>query len=55
MQKTQAGRMPGVLEELLGGQGWKGIFCKWGTAGQEGNRELGGLRPGRGWQRLSEI
>ena len=26
--------MPGVLEELLGSQGWKGDLCRWG-AGDE--------------------
>ena len=34
VQKTRAGRMPGVLEELLGSQSWKGDFCRWG-AGDE--------------------
>ena len=49
MEKTRAGRIPGVLEELLGSQGWKGVFLQVGTRrrGQEGNRELGCLRPGR--------
>ena len=32
--------MPGLLEELLGSQGWKGVFFKWG-AGDEVKKETG--------------
>ena len=40
IQKTRAGRMPGLLEELPGSQGWKGVFFKWG-AGDEVKKETG--------------
>ena len=32
--------MPGLLEELPGSQGWKGVFFKWG-AGDEVKKETG--------------